>query len=498
MKRTIISCLTLMLAISLSAQQNIGQAITVHMKDGTKVVYQAGTRLGLNVWGDFEKETISNFPNPGEEPTVRKEMTMGSVNFQSLSDYGEEASYIAVERLAPGQYSAKMKVNSSFGSNHVSGTCISTKENPTWGEDGIGKKQTYDYCIFGAKPEKLSIDEEERWCDYPLELGQTYYVRPFAAVYYNPDATNADPNNRVYTTFYGEELNFRVPDSISDHYWYYNGSMYCGRYTSGAMVATQEAWNVFSAKHAGKVLEDINNYYFRYKSLDGLLSDYIATGAAVVRRAETYDDGTVYFVDEVPDAFIDFVNAYYQQENTPQEMVYQHLISYLAEGGETSGRYTKSAVLGQIANVDPSWNIPTNSYLYVTPTTASANPTVGIELPKFVPGKYKILITMAPETVAENNEENASKFLPSKFRITLYEANLNNNEYPTGGARMTNAEGGNDFIIPADKTSTIELEYEFTSYRAIIQLQANVLSKDRSTYSRCLRIAEIRLVPVVE
>ena len=497
MKRTIISCLTLMLAISLSAQQNIGQTITVHMKDGTKVVYQEGIQMSLNVWGDFEKETISNFPNPGEEPTVRKERTMGSVSFQSLSDYGEEASYIAVERLAPGQYSAKMKVYSSFGSNHILGTCISTKGNPTWGEDGIWK-QTYDYCIFGTKPEKLSIDEEECWCDYPLEPGQTYYVRPFAAVYYNPDAKNANPNNRVYTTFYGEELNFRVPDSISDHYWFYNGITYESKYNPGATVATEDAWNAFSAKHAGKVLDEINYYPFRYKSLNELLSDYIATGASVVRRAETYDDGTVFFVDEVPDAFIDFVNAYYQQENTPQEMVYQHLISYLAEGGETSGKYTKNSVLSQLANVDPSWNIPSNSYLYVTPTTASAQPYVGIELPRFVPGKYKILITMAPETVAENNEENASKFLPSKFRIYLFEASLNNNEYPTVGARMTNADGTNDFIAPADKTNTFELEYEFTSYHAIIQLQSYVTSSQLKTYSRSLRIAEIRLVPVVE
>lgn len=466
MKRTIISCLTLMLVISLYAQQNIGQIITVHMKDGTKVVYQGGSSLGLYVWGDYEKETISNYPNSGEEPTVRKERMMGSVSFQSLSDYGEEASYIAVERLAPGQYYAKMKADSSFGTSQVFGTCISTKPNPVWNGGDAWIEMYYNQwgealCYYGEKPSQLSHEEADQWCDFPLEPGHTYYVRPFVAVYYTPDGYG-NLNDRVYTTFYGEGLNFRVPDSISDHY----------NLLPNAIVGTREAWNAFSAKHAGKVLDEINYYYFRYKSLDGLLSDYIATaaGASVVRRAETYDDGTVFFVDEVPDAFYDYVNAYYQQENTPQEMVYQNLISYLAEGGETSGRYTKSAVLVQIANVDPSWDVPSNSYLYVTPSTASANPTVGIELPKFAPGKYKILITMAPETVAENNEENASLFLPSKFRITLYEASLNNNEYPTGGARMTNADNTNDFIAPADKSNTIELEYEFTSYRAIVQL----------------------------
>lgn len=65
--------------------------------------------------------------------------------------------------------------------------------------------------------------------------------------------------------------------------------------------------------------------------------------------------------------------------------------------------------------------------------------------------------------------------------------------------RFTNAEGSNtSFVAPANAVSTIEQEYEFKVGRAIIQLESYVTLRQRNTYSRTLRIAEIRLVPIVE
>lgn len=238
------------------------------------------------------------------------------------------------------------------------------------------------------------------------------------------------------------------------------------------------------------------------KSLGTLFSEYMATeaGASVTRRSETYDDGTIYFVDEVPDDFYTYVETYYQEENTPHEVVCQHLIDYMKiyfEEGSNK-EVTKNCSQTQIEDVDASWNVPGNNYLYITPSTASTNPYVGFELPKFVPGKYKILITMAPETTVENNEENAAHFRLSKFRINMYEPN-EMDEYPSKGENLSDAEGNQNFEAPADQTSTIELEYEFTSSHAILQLQSYVTSKESaSTHTRYLRIAEIRLIPVTE
>lgn len=506
MKRLIIACLTLTMAVGGHAQQNIGQTITVHMKDGSKVVYKGGTKMGIGLMGNYETETISNFPNQGSEPTVTKTLQMGEVEFWPYYE-----PYLKVERQAPGQYSVKMSVNATFEPNNISGVCIGTASNPTWDGEDAWKRQEGDMepCIFGKKPSQLSLDEEDTWCDYPLELGKTYYVRPFAALYYNKDPQDPDVANRVYhTTFYGEEQNFRVPDCIGDHYWVYDeirGS-YHAEFFPNDTVATHAAWEVFSTQHAGEVLDAINANPRFYLPLGALFNEFKATeaGASMTVRAETYDDGTVYFVDQVPDAFYDYVEAYYQQENTICERVYQHLIDYVNTVTNSSGSvYTRNVPLplNQIENVDASWNIPGDSYLYVTPINSTAQPYVGFELPHFVPGKYKILITMAPETTVENNEENASLFIPSKFRINLFEPSVDDAYYPSAPTlTFTDTEGNKDFVNPADQVSTIELEHEFTASCAILQLQSYVLTREQRAYiyTRNLRIAEIRLVPIVE
>ena len=184
-----------------------------------------------------------------------------------------------------------------------------------------------------------------------------------------------------------------------------------------------------------------------------------------------------------------------------KEMVYQNLIGYMKteENSMSEGLYTKNAVTSQIKDVDASWNIPSNSYVSAKPTSNATQCSVVLELPHFVPGKYKIFITMAPETTVENNEENASMFLPSRFRINLFEPADEYKDYPVAATcRFTDAEGSNTFVVPADAVSTIEQEHEFTVSRAIIQIESSVTSRQRSIYSRTLRIAEIRLVPIEE
>ena len=514
MKRLIIACLTLALAVSGHAQQNIGQTITVHLKDGTKVVYNGGTRMSLSLMGNFETETINNWDDPEKEPTVQKTLQMGKVEFRPLFGYDGETYHLAHQ--APGQYSVSVSVDiKGFSGTRLSGACIGTEPNPTWGGESAWLEQLQmsrgdqymEVCNFGKKPARLSY-EEDTWCDYPLELGKTYYLRPFAALYYYPDQEKQAPEDRLYhTTFYGEELNVRVPDSISDHYWIYdeNQGKYYYEYnlSPGDTVVTKEAWSAFGEKHPGEVLQAINDNPFYYKSLDELFGEYkdAAVDVSITVRSETYDDGTVYFIEEVPDAFYAYLEAYYQEENTMKEMVYQNLIGYMKteENSMSEGLYTKNAVTSQIKDVDASWNIPSNSYVSAKPTSNATQCSVVLELPHFVPGKYKIFITMAPETTVENNEENASMFLPSRFRINLFEPADEYKDYPVAATcRFTDAEGSNTFVVPADAVSTIEQEHEFTVSRAIIQIESYVTSRQRSIYSRTLRIAEIRLVPIEE
>ena len=134
-----------------------------------------------------------------------------------------------------------------------------------------------------------------------------------------------------------------------------------------------------------------------------------------------------------------------------------------------------------VNDVDPSWSIPNNRYVRFTPQLATINPSVKYRSSEVIPGvHYKLQIIFAPETIYESK-------LPTVVNINAFPM------YGDDGQELAHnltVSGTEVTIFEADNIDTTNgLDLSIETRVSNSQLRSN-------TYSRTMRIAEIRLIPM--
>lgn len=202
-------------------------------------------------------------------------------------------------------------------------------------------------------------------------------------------------------------------------------------------------------------------------------------------KYECSDGKAVYTIDEIADQYLHYLLSQQGCIDLSQPDLTTNV------GG--TQLYTKNSILPLSFVKFDTDEYNYDGYYAVRPTTPAVNPYIAYEVPfpVLAQSKYTINITMAPD--AESEEP-----LPNYFRILTFSkinSGSNMGSYPTSGTSMKNPEDGKNFFTSSARDFyTVSFDYE-TKYATnlLIQLQANVTSKNTSIYSRTFRIAEISI-----
>ena len=151
----------------------------------------------------------------------------------------------------------------------------------------------------------------------------------------------------------------------------------------------------------------------------------------------------------------------------------------------------KSVTSGEDTTVycDASLGVPYNSYLRVQPISATGNPKIGINIPKYLPAdkEYDIYaVFVHPDT------------LPNKFIIELQERQPSSESGKKGSYRRT--QRSDDYITNASNSVDTCFVGRYTFLGTpdpIIQIYSDVRRTEKE-YSRIICISKICIVPVNE
>ena len=188
-------------------------------------------------------------------------------------------------------------------------------------------------------------------------------------------------------------------------------------------------------------------------------------------------DGNLYVINECPAGIIDTLKKNF---GGGVEFSAVEMINY---------DYTKSYGVIDTVYSDVSLEIPYNSYLRVPPITSTGNPTIGLNIPKYLhAGKeYDIYaVFVHPDT------------LPYKFRIELQERQPSSESGKKGSYKRT--QRSDDYINNASNSVDTCFVGRYTFLGTpdpIIQIIGRVGSREKE-YSRTICISKICIVPVNE
>ena len=425
----------------------VAQDVTIlHMKDGTTRRYVNGVKGATTI--RFYEFSDADAPAP-------------SITTTHGNGYQAEWSVSEVWHI-DGKYVVGVNweddVAANFQARH--GLCFGTKPNLTI--DNCDQKA---YAADSGLPiHSMLIGEEAPTNDVliytPLEPGMTYYYRTFA------EGKAEAGGQEKPVMFYGTERSFRVPRVMADF-----GYFPTPQGTEAAMAAFAAH---FPADVTPPTWEQIEPLWNLWRASDeGQQTDISASVTT-----ETFDDGTGYRINSIPDEFYTWIVS--------REIVIDAWdgIAELSQATDANGETIDTWSPELISNVDASWGVPGNRYVRFVPLRNSINHHVVYRSNEVVPGTpYEVTIVFAPETVDPEP-------LPTKVRVT---ANA------IGSTKSETLMNSTD--IPADVTTTMQVaeKYSVSSAGIDLKIDTRVSSSSASTqYNRIVRIAEIRLKPVLE
>lgn len=283
--------------------------------------------------------------------------------------------------------------------------------------------------------------EEDNWLQVPLEYGKTYYYRTFV------QGDMIQHGEMKTVTFYDVEKSFRVPKVIDDAGYY------------GYPIPTEEACQKFGAHFPDSVTpptrEQIKMLWIEWQKTDEAKQIDISADCTPVE----FENGTAYDLHRIPDEFYTWL--------IHREVVID--VTRIAD----SQNATYS-----IRTIDESWNVPGKYYVKVEPSPGGINPMITYRCSEVVPGlRYKLMIVFVPST--------GDVWKPTRIRVLTL----------PNGVRLFN----NNVDIPATEITTLEAENVSTAAMGMdLQIQTSVLARQIATYSREMRIADIRFVPMTQ
>ncbi len=156
------------------------------------------------------------------------------------------------------------------------------------------------------------------------------------------------------------------------------------------------------------------------------------------------------------------------------------------------------------------------SFTRLTPAGGNDNPAVAFNIDNTLSGDYDLYLVTAPIWLGTHTSTSVDTDTRSyKFRINMFERNAKG-EYPAQGKRLTNpADGSTDFIIKGSVyenddpkqglhvSDTLYIgHYDFansyygrTEAGVLFQIQSNVSSKLKDTYSREILVSKLIMRP---
>jgi hypothetical protein len=216
------------------------------------------------------------------------------------------------------------------------------------------------------------------------------------------------------------------------------------------------AWSAFYKQYFPNVAIE------KLASLVKLWTLWIADHQSEVTISQdlTFDDGNLHLVSAVPDAFY-------------QWMVMREVVINKLEQILDSTHCTVTV----IDNVDEKWQVPGNSYIKFTSSTAIDNLSFTVDASEAVPSiPYMLEIVFAPDTSEENTK-------PTKLRIR---GNYNDGTSESLGESI--------YEIPTTQVTRLALADPVTNLVSL-KIQMNISTKETSKYQRVIRLAEVRLKP---
>ena len=192
-------------------------------------------------------------------------------------------------------------------------------------------------------------------------------------------------------------------------------------------------------------------------------------------------DGNLYVINECPAGIID---AFKKNFGGGVEFSAAEAITF-------EGNLTKQCEV-DTAYCDASLGVPYNSYLRVRPLVATGNPTIGLNIPKYLHAdkEYDIYAVFVHSDITGDT-------LPNKFRIELQER-LSSDE--SGKGKYKRTQRSDDYINNASNSVDTCFVGRYTFLGTpdpIIQIVSNVDRRD-TEYSRTICISKICIVPVNE
>ena len=198
-------------------------------------------------------------------------------------------------------------------------------------------------------------------------------------------------------------------------------------------------------------------------------------------------DGTLYVVKDVP---ADVAEAFQKYFYGGISFSPWGNVNMDEESWSSKGFYEMERVV-----CDESWGVPNNEYVDFR-LYGNNNPTIGINIPKYLHGTYEMTITV----VNPKPEEDSRGY---HFQTSIYEKNPETWLYKNAPVRLTPPEGvesdGNYYVTDGTKrVETISLgEYTFNGMpNTIIQFYNYVSASRQTIYNREMKISQISLVPI--
>ena len=387
----------------------------------------------------------------------------------------------------------KMKLElREYNSAIKRGVCLTVNSQPTISENVLRYDSNHDYYIYEGKDNAtVCIDDVNYYGSVinvsGLNYNTTYHIRPFAQF---SNGTIMYGGEKVYTTPRTIEGALTHEPEMSGWTLVYNN-----------IIFKQEALALLTG---GEIPEasSIKIYEHVFKTmLDEMNKEEMeSTFKKNACRVLECTDGTLYFIDNLDDNIVaDFKDSFHP---TTVEFQINSLAVNLDIDNRGNERFTKSVntAFNSIA-CDESWGVPYNSVLDIEPSSGSANPIVGFNIPGPLWNKtysiYAVFVRISALDPEHVDDEESDK-RPYRFYTNVIEQD-EKGEYPHIGVRLTNpADGTNYFVTNAENlVDTLYLgDYHFNGLGStIIQLQTQIPSRLTKDYSRRMLLSKIYLVP---
>jgi hypothetical protein len=446
MKRNIIFLLTVAMALTAQAQS----IVTLHMKAGTQRHYYASNKSYTQMqYFDINPTKEQNDLNQQISPYNNGDAAIGNVAHYYKNDSGKQLVIIRIK----GASLLETYDNVCF--------YLSTQPNPTaehhdlvlWPENSeylsyaFGSEDIFkqiDWAASGSANEDVL-----KYIEYSIEQGKTYHYRMARHLSYT------EKGEKKTVKFYSDDYSFRLPELMAG-----SGLIPVNLCADGVVFPTPEAWTqFFNTYYTGR--RPSNDEYNTLDHIYDLWQQWVAqnTDKVSVTEEKQFDDGLLRLVGSIPADFCEWLKEH----------------AALFNGNNLTNMAINNGTFDLVTDVAPTLGLPSNSYLKISPSTATANPSLTCNLSGLPNGDYQLLVTYAP----------TGQDRPSRVRIKTTEIIENVDTIPENEVTTRQYD---HIAIDATKTTA--------AGTTVMEILSNTTARMLSRFYNGFCIAEIRLNPM--